>query len=100
MSDVIDAFGEIYLAYLEGKPSNQITERDDGFIREAPDAYYYFRPFEEWSIYEQKAIQEAKGKVLDIGLGAGRHALYLRARAFIYLLTSARKVAHIISENV
>jgi hypothetical protein len=40
MSDVIDGFGEVYMAYYKGKPSNHVTERDDGFIREVQDAHY------------------------------------------------------------
>jgi SAM-dependent methyltransferase len=78
MSETIDAFGEVYMAYYRGEPSNHTTERDDGYVREAPDAHYYFRTFNEWQKYEQDAIQEAKGKILDIGLGAGRHSLYLQ----------------------
>jgi len=80
MSKVIDAFGEAYMAYLKGEPSNHYVERDDGNIRESDSAYYYFRTYDEWQPYEQQAIQEAKGRVLDIGLGAGRHALYIQEK--------------------
>ena len=82
MSDVIDAFGEIYRSYYYGEPSNHFTERDDGYIRESESAHYYFRTFDEWDTYEQEAIQEAKGRVLDVGLGAGRHALYLQENGY------------------
>jgi SAM-dependent methyltransferase len=78
MPDVIDGFGEVNMAHYKGKPSNHITERDDGYIRKVPDAQYYFRKYDEWPKYEQEAIKEVKGRVLDIGLGAGRHALYLQ----------------------
>jgi len=78
MSEPIDAFGEVYMAYYRGEPSNHTTERDDGLVRESPDAHYYFRTYEEWQKYEQDAIKEVKGRVLDIGLGAGRHTLYLQ----------------------
>ena len=80
MSKFIDAFGEAYMAYLNGEPSNHYVERDDGNISESDSAYYYFRTYDEWKLYEQQAIQEAKGRVLDIGLGAGRHALYLQEK--------------------
>lgn len=82
MPEIFDAFGEIYSAYLNGEPSNHIVERDDGLIRESESAHYYFRTFDEWPEYEQDAIKEAKGKVLDVGLGAGRHALYLQEQGF------------------
>ncbi|MBD3205521.1 methyltransferase domain-containing protein [Candidatus Bathyarchaeota archaeon] len=80
MSRKIDAFGEIYMAYLLGEPSNHCTERDDGYKRESESAHHYFRDYDEWESYEQEAIQEARGKILDIGLGAGRHALYLQEK--------------------
>jgi len=80
MSREIDAFGEIYMAYLRGEPSNHYTERDDGYKHESESAHFYFREFDEWEPYEQEAIQEARGRVLDVGLGAGRHALYLQEK--------------------
>lgn len=82
MTKVIDAFGEIYVAYINDEPSNHFLERDDGHISGSKDAHYYFRKFEEWEPYEQQAIQEAKGRVLDVGLGAGRHALHLQEKGF------------------
>ena len=45
MAEIIDAFGEVYMAYYRGEPSNHNTERDDGLIRESADAHYYFRTY-------------------------------------------------------
>ena len=39
---------------------------------------YLFRSYSEMPAIEQKALQIAKGKVLDIGCGAGSHSLYLQ----------------------
>ena len=38
MSEEIDAFGEIYMAYIRGEPSNHYTERDDGYKHESESA--------------------------------------------------------------
>jgi SAM-dependent methyltransferase len=79
MDEVIDGFGMALLAHYRGEPSDHVIERDDGHVDET-DASYYFRSFEEWPEYEQQAIQESRGRVLDVGLGAGRHALWLQER--------------------
>ena len=42
----------------------------------------YFTEYAEWSPLEQRAIEFAKGKILDIGCGAGRHAVYLQEKGF------------------
>ena len=42
----------------------------------------YFTEYENWSPVERQAIAHAKGRVLDIGCGAGRHALYLQEKGF------------------
>jgi cyclopropane fatty-acyl-phospholipid synthase-like methyltransferase len=39
---------------------------------------YLFRAYPEMPKLEQKALQLAKGKVLDVGCGAGSHSLYLQ----------------------
>ncbi|WP_299336961.1 bifunctional 2-polyprenyl-6-hydroxyphenol methylase/3-demethylubiquinol 3-O-methyltransferase UbiG [uncultured Psychroserpens sp.] len=39
---------------------------------------YLFRDYTEMPILEQKALQLAKGNVLDVGCGSGSHSLYLQ----------------------
>lgn len=41
---------------------------------------HLFRTFDEMPPLEQRALSEARGKVLDVGAGAGCHALALQAR--------------------
>jgi SAM-dependent methyltransferase len=74
-----DSFGLAFLAHYKGEPSTHSTERDDGYITEI-DATMYFAPYDEWPEYEQKAMLEARGRVLDVGLGAGRHSLWLQEK--------------------
>jgi SAM-dependent methyltransferase len=77
-----DAYGQELLAYFNGKELIEIVERDDGFISTGLEVAYYFSQFKDWSSHEQEAITFAKGKVLDIGCGAGRHSLYLQEKGF------------------
>jgi SAM-dependent methyltransferase len=41
---------------------------------------YLFRSYEDFPDLEQIAMEFCKGKVLDVGLGAGCHAVYLKQR--------------------
>lgn len=79
-----DAFGE-YLLYQYKNPKNrikEIIERDDGLIETSSFSEKYFWDYPEWNPNEKKAVKLAKGKILDIGCGAGRHALYLQKKGF------------------
>ncbi len=38
--------------------------------------------YEKWSKIEKEALKFVKGRVLDIGCGAGRHSLYLQEKGF------------------
>jgi SAM-dependent methyltransferase len=76
-----DAYGRLILDYLETGESIEIVERDGGFIdgsRYGPG--YYFSPFRRWPKAERQALRLARGRVLDIGCGAGRVALHLQER--------------------
>jgi hypothetical protein len=77
MGDSRDAFGHMLSDYVEGKGAFEIVERDDGFIGAASPAMYVV-PYTDWPEYQKTALRHATGRVLDIGCGAGRHALYLQ----------------------
>ena len=49
-------------------------------LTEGPAAY--FAEFKDWPKIQKQAIKFAKGKVLDIGAGAGRVSLYLQKQGF------------------
>jgi len=76
-----DAFGQMLMAYYEGRDVSEIVERDDGVTNTIP-AKGYFSGYEDWHPIEQKAMQLVKARVLDVGCGAGRHSLYLQEKGF------------------
>jgi SAM-dependent methyltransferase len=76
-----DAFGHMMKDFLDGVLHNTpVVERDDGNIDTDNNPEYYFSTFKQWLPGEQKAMEFVKGRVLDIGCGAGRHALYLQGK--------------------
>jgi SAM-dependent methyltransferase len=67
------------LEALEGRGTgHEIVERDDGFIDAA--TFDYFAPVRRWPADERRALRYVRGRVLDVGCGAGRVALELQAR--------------------
>jgi SAM-dependent methyltransferase len=76
-----DAFGQILYAAYSGAEAFEIIERDDGYI-EAMPAKGYFSEYKDWPQIERKAMEFAKGKILDVGCGAGRTSLYLQGKGF------------------
>lgn len=80
MDSADDAFGHALLDYMHGKEVDDIIERDDGLITKSGGPAMYFTSYDDWPEIEQNAMEFATGRVLDIGCGAGRHALYLQDR--------------------
>jgi SAM-dependent methyltransferase len=78
-----DAYGQQLLAqYHSQTPRAEIIERDDNYIDTGSEPGTYFTEYQDWSALEQRVIELVKGRVLDIGCGAGRHALYLQQKGF------------------
>lgn len=69
-----DAFGAMLLA----EAGHEIIERDDGFVEAGKMGY--FAPVRRWPAVERRALRYVRGRVLDVGVGAGRVALELQAR--------------------
>ena len=75
-----DAFGQLLLqCWRDGGRTgvaHEIVERDDGFIG-LSDAATYFAGPDEWQAPERAGLEHIVGRVLDVGCGAGRHAVTL-----------------------
>ena len=75
-----DAFGQaLYAAFISGQDCF-IVERDDGCFYDGGGLRVYFADYSKWPEREKKALRYIKGKILDIGAGAGRHSLYFQRK--------------------
>ncbi len=81
LSESQDAFGRAYEDAYSGGAGFLIIERDDG-LEGSFSCSVYFGDFEDWAPQEQKSMEWVRGRVLDIGCGPGRHALYLQNKGY------------------
>lgn len=63
--------------HFNNDPEDLQTETSISELDELP-VEYLFRSYKEMIPLEQKALQLAHGKILDVGAGAGSHSLYLQ----------------------
>jgi len=76
-----DAVGQGYLDILNGQPDAGIViDRDDGRSETGMNCRVYFADYPDWPDLHKKAVEYVRGRVLDVGCGAGRHALYLEKK--------------------
>jgi len=59
-----------------------VIERDDGDIDVSSERAQYFADYRRWPARQRQAVRLARGRVLDIGCGAGTHALSLQRTRF------------------
>lgn len=76
--DSQDLFGQALCDWQPGKAVFIQIERDDGLM-ESHDVAPYFQAYPAFVPMEKQALQHVQGKVLDVGCGAGRHALHLQS---------------------
>lgn len=73
-----DSVGSALLDFFQSKEDTPITVKMDIADADVLPPSYFFRSYDECPQLEQLALQQARGKVLDIGAGAGSHSLYLQ----------------------
>lgn len=73
-----DIFGKAISAWYHNKDQTDIFVHSPDFDDDIIPVSYLFRDFTEMPPLEQRALQLCKGRVLDVGCGAGSHGLYLQ----------------------
>jgi len=109
-SESMRPFGKALLDYFKGNSDASIKIiREDGFESDLP-ASVFFPDDESSSPAYKLALSKCKGKILDVGAGAGRHSLPLQEMGFeVFALEinseavevlKARKVRNVIHSDI
>jgi predicted O-methyltransferase YrrM len=77
-----DLHGQAILDFYKGNHESTLLLHNSYGEPEEMPVEVFFREEEDFSTLEHLALIECKGKVLDLGAGAGAHALVLQARGF------------------
>ncbi len=75
-----DVFGRALLDWAKGGTVPEIVEREDGFTQSGAGPEVYLASQKDWPSAERRAFPLIRGRVLDVGCGAGRVALALQER--------------------
>lgn len=78
----LDAFGKACLTYLKGKRNENIEVFSSISEEDIIPIDYLFRSYSQMPKLEQIALKKAKGRVLDVGAGAGCHSLWLKSKGY------------------
>lgn len=77
--DILGSAMESYFLRNDDTPVRVFINKN-----EEPEMFpgIFFRPYKNMLKYEKIALKECQGKVLDLGCGAGCHALYLQGKGY------------------
>ncbi len=75
-----DLLGMAMNDYYQGNRNAKIKIHSPDFEEDEISVSWYFRPYDLMPVVEKKALEYCRGKILDIGAGAGSHALYLQRK--------------------
>jgi len=73
-----DPIGSALLSFYQTQDDSPIKVEMDIAEQDTLVPSYFFRAYEQCPELEQTALKLARGKVLDVGAGAGSHSLYLQ----------------------
>lgn len=73
-----DVFGNAISDFFHYGKAEDIIVHSHDFEDDLIPVYYLFRKFKEMPALEKTALKRCRGKILDVGCGAGSHSLFLQ----------------------
>ena len=72
--------GRMLIDQAAGHLVSEFVEREDGFLDTGSSPGAYVSKYGSWPRHLRDAIKLARGRVLDVGCGAGRHSIFLQEK--------------------
>lgn len=82
IESAFDPIGNAISNYHLNKDNTPINVSSTAVEDEQLPPEYFFRPYAEMPLLEKIALKHCKGSILDVGAGAGCHALHLQNNKF------------------
>jgi SAM-dependent methyltransferase len=73
-----DLFGQALLDWTRGGTDPEYIQRADGLAVPGAGHEFYLAPFRRWPSSERESLRYARGRIVDMGSGAGRISLHLQ----------------------
>ena len=93
MREGTDVFGRALMDWARGGTAPEVIERDDGFTDLGAGHELYVAKFKDWPYSERQSMCYVRGRIIDVGCGAGRVTLYLQQRGFDVVGLDASRLA-------
>jgi SAM-dependent methyltransferase len=77
-----DPFGRALYDRFRGHDANVVIERDDGYVDIDETGRSYLAEYRDWWPHQRRALRYVRGRVLDLGCGAGRVGVELQRRGY------------------
>jgi len=94
-----DIFGKALMEYCKGDKTPLMIRRDDGYVEKERFLDIVFSECDKWDELERMALEHVKGRVLDVGCGAGRHSLWLQEKGFEVVAVDVSPLAVEVSKS-
>ena len=78
MKENKDILGTAVKSFFIIKDSSKLWVLSEGMEKDEMPTDYFFRDYKSMSEVDKIALKNCNGKVLDVGAGAGSHALWLQ----------------------